>query len=182
MTWIKLHQSLFDHKKMFIFEEELGECIPLCAGLLGILWNWCVINAPDALLDKNPRRIARAARWDGEPNKLVGALLKAGFLEDAGENYRVHDWDDYAGALIDSRERDRVRQRNNRSKVKEEAGEKQTSTKTTGGNTGGKYKQPKNYGENGALPHGTPRQPGESSNAFNNRAIAEHFADEAAGR
>ena len=56
--------------------------------------------------------IAQTACWDGDPTAFVDALLnagqpnKVGFLEKSANGHLViHDWDEYAGVLIDRRRR-----------------------------------------------------------------------------
>ena len=68
---------------------------------LAALWTWALDNAPDGLLPRSPRIIAKAAQWPGEPNMLINALFNAGFLVlgDDSETL-IHDWDNYAGKLV----------------------------------------------------------------------------------
>jgi hypothetical protein len=56
----------------------------------------------------DPLDIAIAADWAGDPEPLWDALRSSGFVDDDG---RLHDWHDYAGRLIERREKDKERQR-----------------------------------------------------------------------
>jgi DnaD/phage-associated family protein len=65
--------------------------------------------------------IAGAAEWDGDADKFVQALLECGykdskgFLErDAKGSLTLHDWDDYAGRLLDQRRANAERARKSR--------------------------------------------------------------------
>ena len=46
--------------------------------------------------------IARAAQWDGEPEKLAETLIRAGWIDENEDGaLEIHDWYEYAGKLID---------------------------------------------------------------------------------
>lgn len=52
------------------------------------------------------RLIATACAWRRNPDKLVSALLSAGFLEKHGRGgrLRIHDWSEYGGKLLRARD------------------------------------------------------------------------------
>jgi hypothetical protein len=90
------------------------DCAPAVAvGHLACLWLWCVDNAPTGDLSGfTPDVVASGAGWKGDAEAFVDALVECrvrrgrfGFLERDGETMTVHDWDDYAGALIRYRQR-----------------------------------------------------------------------------
>jgi hypothetical protein len=69
--------------------------------------------------------IADAVLWDGDPQLLWKSLGDAGFLDRSDEplsvtdtvirfDWRLHDWDDYAGKLIERRKTDAYRKRSER--------------------------------------------------------------------
>jgi hypothetical protein len=65
--------------------------------------------APDGDLDAvDAEEIAIAAGWEGEPEEFIEAAIKAGFI-DNGACLSIHDWQEYAGKLIERREKDRQR-------------------------------------------------------------------------
>lgn len=98
--------------------------MPTLVGHLHLLWHWCLDYAEDGDLAAYAwEDLADAAMWDGDPDLFVGALLQCGpgdsdgFLEaDPDGNLRLHDWNDYAGRLIEQREKNRERQRRHRDK------------------------------------------------------------------
>ncbi len=123
MAWIESHQDLDDHPKTRKAALILGINVPSVIGHLHILWHWAVSYAPDGdLTDFTLDDIALAARWDGDPEQFVNALLncrlgagRVGFLE-RGEDGRlvIHDWWEYAGKLIVKRQMDAQRKRGER--------------------------------------------------------------------
>lgn len=115
MAWIEIHQSLPSHRKTSRLMRELGiKTRAQAVGHLVMLWLWALDNAPDgnlAALDIND--MAEAAGWTGKADKLWQALVNSGFLDVDG---RVHDWDAYAGRLIDKRAANAKRNREARAK------------------------------------------------------------------
>ena len=101
MAWIELHQSLFTHRKTMQAAETLDLPEVYVVAHLAALWTWALDNAPDGVLPRSPRIVAKAAQWTGEPNMLLNALFDVGFLVpgDDGETL-IHDWDNYAGKLV----------------------------------------------------------------------------------
>lgn len=60
--------------------------------------------------------IADACEWEGEHQKLLEALMHAGFVN---EDMTIHDWFEYAGRLIEKKEQNKERKRKSRAKKKE---------------------------------------------------------------
>jgi len=79
---------------------------------LHIFW-WGALNyASDGSLSAlNDEEIAILAGWDGEAAVFVGALHRADFIDKVDDGYIIHDWGDYAGRLVDGRERKREQDR-----------------------------------------------------------------------
>lgn len=82
-----------------------------------MLWLWTLEVAPQGDLSEfTDEEIAEAAGWGRKDRRsFVTALIGAGFLD---PDYRIHDWDDYAGALLLRREHDRLRKREERLRLK----------------------------------------------------------------
>lgn len=112
MAWLEAHQSLRDHRKVLDLAERLAIPEPHVAGHLMYLWLWAIDNAPDGVLPESPRITERAAGWTGHPGVFVQCLQESGFA-DEGVNGRlhIHDWDEYAGKLMDRRESNAKRQK-----------------------------------------------------------------------
>jgi 5-methylcytosine-specific restriction endonuclease McrA len=105
MAWIEVHQSLPNHKKTLVASDILDIPPVHFMGHLICFWLWALDNAPDGNLKGiSARIIARAAQWDGDPQQFLNALLQAGFIDQVGDSYVIHDWYDYAGRLLDQRQ------------------------------------------------------------------------------
>lgn len=111
MAWIELHQTLREHKKMFACADDLGVKRTEMIGILVSLWLWALDNAQDGSLARvSDKTIARVCDFpEKKAGKLVEALRKNRFLEKDGDHYVIHDWYDYAGKLMERREKDRSR-------------------------------------------------------------------------
>lgn len=117
MAWIEVHQSLFTHRKTLALADVLGIPEVYAAAHLISLWSWSLDNAPDGALHVRCTIIARACMWQGDADALVNALLETAFLErDEDGVLYIHDWQDYAGRLIDKRRANAQRMREARSK------------------------------------------------------------------
>lgn len=130
MAWIESHQTLLNHPKTRRAARLLDIQRVHLVGHLHALWWWAMDYAPSgSLAGFDPADIADVMEWEGDPNALVDALVTcgigdgAGFLEldDAGE-LAIHDWDAYAGKLIDKRTRDAARKRSERQAPDVQAG------------------------------------------------------------
>jgi hypothetical protein len=110
VSWIERHGQLFFHPKTVLAANELtrGDAEKM-VGHLGRLWTWAIDHVEDGnLAHLNDRAIAEAAGWRRAPKRFVEALTTAGFLD---ADRSIHDWDDYAGKLLDRRKADRERKR-----------------------------------------------------------------------
>lgn len=109
MAWVESHQELRSHPKTARLRRRLGIGLPQAIGHLHLLWWWALDYAEHGdLSGHDPDVIADAGGWEDEPGVFLRALIAAGFVD---ENLRIHDWDDYAGRLIDRREANARRMR-----------------------------------------------------------------------
>lgn len=116
MAWIESHQSLLTHRKTGRLARVLRTSRVTSIGHLHAVWWWCMDNAPDGdLSDIEPEELAEAAMWEGDPTEFVEALISAGFIDQCDGELVVHDWNDYAGKLIEKRKSDAERKRRLRS-------------------------------------------------------------------
>lgn len=118
MAWIELHQTLREHKKMFACADALGLSRIEMIGTLVSLWLWALDNAQDGSLEGvSDKTIARVCDFpERKAGKLMEALHKHGWIDQIGDHYVIHDWYDYAGKLMERREKDRKRKNNSKSK------------------------------------------------------------------
>ena len=111
--WIESHQELAKHPKLKRLARYLGISKHAAIGVVHMLWWWALDYAQQGKLappyDIND--IADAIELDNvDANTLVEALLDSRFLDKTEDDTIViHDWYDYAGKLLDKRERDRER-------------------------------------------------------------------------
>ena len=107
--WIKLHSGVFRHPKTLRLARLL-HVSPNCAvGELAALWTWTLEYAPTGDLSKYD--VEEVAIAVGCADGFMDAAVAAGYLDKTESGLTVHDWDDYAGALIDARERNAERMR-----------------------------------------------------------------------
>jgi hypothetical protein len=105
MAYIQTHQSLYNHKKIMALAESLDMPEPHVTGHCVYLWLWSLDNAPKGELPASVRSIERAAGWEGDRGVLVSAMVEAKLLDKAEDGtLYIHDWFDYAGKLMVSRE------------------------------------------------------------------------------
>lgn len=116
MAWIESHQSLSKHRKTLRAAGRLSVDRATLIGHLHILWWWGLDNVTSDghLGDITDYEIAEAAEWKGEPKEFVAALIEAGFIDDENGEKHLHDWFDYAGKLLEKREKERERSRQRR--------------------------------------------------------------------
>ena len=122
-AWLKSHQALRYHPKKDRLAELLfngttpNDVADMAAvGLLHHLWWWALDYAQDGDLSKfSDRQIARACGWHGDATVLIGALVESGFVEKKPR--RIHDWQQYGGAILTAKEQDAERKRAGRSKT-----------------------------------------------------------------
>ena len=109
MAWIESHQSLGTHLKLRRLARELRIHRAQAIGHLHFLWWWALDNAPTGNLSAlAPAEIAEVAEWPGSEDQFLAALKSCGWIEESGE---IHDWADYAGKIVASRQGNRERQR-----------------------------------------------------------------------
>lgn len=117
MAWIESHQELARHPKTKKFARLLGVSLPAALGHLHLFWWWAMDYAQDGDISRyDMEELADACGWEGEPKKMFHALLDAGFTEGDNGDYHIHDWFDYAGRLIEQREKNKERKRMSRAK------------------------------------------------------------------
>jgi len=85
--------------------ELLGVSRPMTVGLLELLWHATAEFAPQGDIGRfDDRGIAKLIGWRGNPERLVGALVEARWLDpDPVHRLLVHDWPDHAPAYVRKR-------------------------------------------------------------------------------
>ena len=118
MAWIELHQTLPSNRKTLRLMSRLKLRRSQAVGHLCLLWLWALDNARDgALCGVSDREIAQVADFNPKrAGELVDALVETGFLERREDGLYLHDWEDYAGRLLEMRRKNVERCKRNRIK------------------------------------------------------------------
>ena len=109
LPWIQVYSNLADHPKIYALVDRMklrrnSEAV----GIVVSLWLWAAKNAPDGDLSGFPERaIADAVGYPSSyAGKLCELLLECRWLDEKeGGGYQIHDWEAYAGMLMDALER-----------------------------------------------------------------------------
>lgn len=172
MAWLQVHQTLKDHRKLFDAADELEITPPHMMGLLVSFWLWALDNAPKGdLTGITPRMIARAAQWDGEPEKLAETLIRAGWIDKNKDGaLEIHDWYEYAGKLIDQRQAEKERSARRRAAAASSSDDMPDNHTPTEGQppdaeqtTGGKSRQDQSRQKKGKVTPPAPSAEGDDA-------------------
>lgn len=91
-------------------------------------------NIPDGNLSvMEIEDIADEMMYDGDAQELVSALLDSGFIDLIDDQLFIHDWHDYIGKLVEKREKDAKRKRDERAAWRESNGSTTTVQRTSNG-------------------------------------------------
>ena len=136
MAWIESHQQVGRHPKTKKLARLLGVSLPTATGHLHYLWWWALDYAQDGDLSKfDAYDISDAMLWEGDENVLLDALIESEYIDETDEGLRLHDWMDYAGKLLERREKDRIRKREDAEKKKNTRKTKRTPQSSSGKDT-----------------------------------------------
>lgn len=192
MAWIESHQELARHPKVRRLARALGITVPAAIGHLHLLWWWALDYADDGdLSEYSADDINDAVMWKCKPGKedgFWGAALEAGFI-DSGPA-RIHDWETYAGRLLDQRRKDAERKRQSRGRPEvvqrtsggQAADDRPPSDVTVPNLTVPNRTQPNQTGENGipsvanaTSPRGERRRVTEVDDGFRSELETEYW-------
>lgn len=115
MAWFEAHQTLAKHPKTLKLANLLKVERRYAVGLLHDLFSWGLDSAKKdgTLPGLNSDEIASALDYQGKKGaSVIAALVDSGYLEVENGSFKIHDWYDYAGKLMDKREADRKRKSN----------------------------------------------------------------------
>ena len=134
MAWIKSEQALASHPKVHLLAKTLGISVPQVIGHLHLLWWWALDYADNGDLTRYKDFIPNASQWDGDEKLYIDSLIEHGFIDVEGNKLIIHDWLDYTGALIETREKDAERKRLARQSKNAKNSANRTSWETTDNN------------------------------------------------
>lgn len=122
LPWIQVYSNLADHPKIYALVDRMklrrnSEAV----GIVVSLWLWAAKNAPDGDLSGFPERaIADAVGYSSSyADKLCQLLVETRWLDETENGYALHDWVEYAPAIIDMYEKDKNRTRERVRKFRE---------------------------------------------------------------
>lgn len=122
LPWIQVYSNLADHPKIYALVDRMklrrnSEAV----GIVVSLWLWAAKNAPDGDLSGFPERaIADAVGYSSSyAGKLCQLLVETRWLDETENGYALHDWVEYAPAIIDMYEKDKNRTRERVRKFRE---------------------------------------------------------------
>lgn len=108
--WFSAYDTLARHPKTLKLARLLSADRRYAVGLLYDLFSWGLYAAKKdgTLSGLQADDISAALDWQKKTD-VVSALIESGYLERHGDEYKIHDWYDYAGKLADRRESDKAR-------------------------------------------------------------------------
>ena len=122
MAWIKVQDTLPDHRKVIGAASALKMDKDAFVGKLVRLWLWALNHRESGFLRENEAEtVAEIMRFKGKPAALMAALLDAGLLDVTEGGYMIHDWQESVGMLMASREEKRAQTRQRVKKHREKA-------------------------------------------------------------
>lgn len=113
--WIKVAQNVHANRKVVRAAKELthGD-VDAMVGKLVRLWSWALDNAEDGdLTHVSDRQLCMVMSISTRPLTRVRTTLQTTHLIDPKLGV-IHDWNEFSGALIDKRQKDRERKRQDR--------------------------------------------------------------------
>lgn len=106
MTWIKSPVTLRNDPQVAFLARELGVSPAQAIGHLHALLWWCVETTEDGHLEtRDPRVLASAGLWEGDPEIFVRALVQTGWIAPTEKGFQICRWEDYAGPVLKNRQR-----------------------------------------------------------------------------
>lgn len=171
MAWLKIDQTLRDNRKICNAAEDLKIEPAHMAGMMVLFWLWAIDNAPSgSLAELTDGTIARGAMYGGDPKTFIEVLVKRGLLNENEEGLQIHDWEEYAGNLLDKRRKDARRKAVERASKKAEmsAGRPQDVQRTSAPKSKSKSKSKSNI---------SPPSPSEEGGEKEKDVIEIRFAE-----
>ncbi len=120
-VWFEFHTSLPRHPKTDRLMDVAGIGRATVVGHVAMAIAWAVDFTEDGIIE--PARLpalARAADWAGDPASFASAMTEAGWLDPHSAGWRMHDWDEYVGRLMEQRRKAREKKARQRSGEKPE--------------------------------------------------------------
>lgn len=118
MAWIESHQSLGNHPKLLRLSAQLRINRAQAVGHLQYLWWWALDYSSGGDLSAfAATEISAASHWPTDPEPYLQALKECGWIDKDGH---LHDWEDYAGRLIERKDKQRSDARERQRRFRED--------------------------------------------------------------
>ena len=116
--WLPIDQGLANHRKVWHLERLLQIPVPQIVGHLLLMWLWALDSAEDGrVYGEDSWTLEKAAGWTGEPGAFVAALITAHLVDQDADYLLLHDWEEYGGKVIESKQKDADRKRQSRARL-----------------------------------------------------------------
>ena len=100
MAGVKIEQGTLTHRKTLRLKGLLGIGVAQAVGHLTMLWVWAASSTKDgSLAGMTPTEIAEVSGWAGEPADFLAAMIDAGYIDEAPDGFRLHDWAENTGQI-----------------------------------------------------------------------------------
>ncbi len=117
MTWIKVHDTIRDNRKILIAADHLRIHEATMVGHMVFLWLWAIENAPGGRLDVSDEMIGRVSGFGKSSRSFIQALLEARLLvqrEDGG--YDIVNYGEHIAPILIAAGKNKERQATFRSR------------------------------------------------------------------
>lgn len=122
MARVKIEQGTLTHRKTLRLKGLLGIGVAQAVGHLTMLWVWAANGTKDgSLAGMTPTEIAEVSGWAGEPDDFLAAMIDAGYIDEAPDGFRLHDWAENTGQIEAEARREAARERQRRFKERKRA-------------------------------------------------------------
>ena len=122
MAGVKIEQGTLTHRKTLRLKGLLGIGVAQAVGHLTMLWVWAANSTKDgSLAGMTPTEIAEVSGWAGEPADFLAAMIDAGYIDEAPDGFRLHDWAENTGQIEAEARREAARERQRRFKERKRA-------------------------------------------------------------
>lgn len=122
MAGVKIEQGTLTHRKTLRLKGLLGIGVAQAVGHLTMLWVWAASSTKDgSLAGMTPTEIAEVSGWAGEPADFLAAMIDAGYIDEAPDGFRLHDWAENTGQIEAEARREAARERQRRFKERKRA-------------------------------------------------------------
>jgi hypothetical protein len=96
-----MKRGTLEHPKTLELAATLKIPRAYAVGLLEGLFHWTAKYAPTGDLSRfSDATIARGMYWGGKPERAIRALVKCGWVDEAGDQKLLHDWSEHADQCV----------------------------------------------------------------------------------